>query len=215
MTCERFVRELRTRIADSWESSELEIPAEMRAHAQQCAACRARLEAARALHGPDPGTVPVPEGLEEAIVRRVRDDDRSVVRFPGEQVAASRRGVRRVLPRGVALAAAAALLVFVTAGITTMVVRGNQPTTVEVHLVLAAPNAQSVHVVGDWNGWDTQAQPLTDSDGDGVWEARFRVEPSTDYEYQFVIDSSRWVNDPNALIQVQDGFGGTNSVLDI
>ncbi|MGH8746879.1 MAG: 1,4-alpha-glucan branching enzyme, partial [Burkholderiales bacterium] len=38
---------------------------------------------------------------------------------------------------------------------------------------LWAPNAQSVSVIGEWNGWDPQAQALTPRpDGSGVWEAK-------------------------------------------
>ena len=33
------------------------------------------------------------------------------------------------------------------------------------------------------------------------------------YEYKFVIDRNTWVEDPNALDRVEDGYGGVNSVL--
>jgi len=87
--------------------------------------------------------------------------------------------------------------------------------TVEVHLTLQAPGAASVAVAGDWNGWDTGVHRLEDTDGDGIWELNFRVKAGREYEYQFVVDGTQWVHDPQSLLRVEDGFGGTNSILDI
>jgi 1,4-alpha-glucan branching enzyme len=56
---------------------------------------------------------------------------------------------------------------------------------------------------------------MHDADGDGVWELRLKLNESGEYQYQFLINGKRWVPDPNAPLQVEDGFGGTNSVLDI
>ncbi len=33
-----------------------------------------------------------------------------------------------------------------------------------------APNARSVSVIGDWNGWDAGAHPLTRQEGQGIWQ---------------------------------------------
>ncbi|MFW5643055.1 MAG: hypothetical protein ACOCYQ_03425 [Alkalispirochaeta sp.] len=87
--------------------------------------------------------------------------------------------------------------------------------TVEVHLTLEAPGATSVAVAGDWNGWDTGVHRLKDTDGDGIWELNFRVKAGREYEYQFVVDETQWVHDPRSYLRVEDGFGGTNSILDI
>jgi 1,4-alpha-glucan branching enzyme len=38
------------------------------------------------------------------------------------------------------------------------------------HFAVWAPNAQSVSVIGDWNGWDPRAHPLRGSDA-GIWSA--------------------------------------------
>jgi 1,4-alpha-glucan branching enzyme len=42
--------------------------------------------------------------------------------------------------------------------------------TAGVHFAVWAPNAASVAVMGDWNGWSKDAQPLRVRDGSGVWE---------------------------------------------
>lgn len=86
---------------------------------------------------------------------------------------------------------------------------------VRVILSLEAPTAESVAVVGDWNGWDSKSHQMNDADRDGVWELSLRLERGKEYQYQFLIDQEKWVPDPHAPLQVDDGFGGTNSILDI
>lgn len=201
MNCSEFSRELRERMRKSWDAASIPMTAEMTDHASDCDRCRAQLAAARALHGPDPGALEAPEGLVKRTLERVRVRDQRPDAAPR----------RRVIP----LLAAAAALVVMTATVTVLIARRADPDTVLVHLTLEAPGARSVAVVGDWNNWNLAAQPLADPDGDGVWELRIRVEPSREYEYQFVIDTDRWMSDPAAVLQVDDGFGGTNSVLDI
>jgi hypothetical protein len=86
---------------------------------------------------------------------------------------------------------------------------------VRVELRLEAPNARRVSVVGDWNAWDTAADPLRDPDDDGVWETTITLRPNEEYQYQFLIDGQTWIPDPSSALTVDDGFGGKNSVLDI
>lgn len=87
--------------------------------------------------------------------------------------------------------------------------------TITVRLTLEAPSAESVAVVGDWNGWDPSEHRMRDKNGDGVWELTLKVEKGGEYQYQFLINGKKWVPDPKAPLKVKDGFGGTNSVLDI
>lgn len=84
---------------------------------------------------------------------------------------------------------------------------------VYVEFVMEAPEASSVAVAGDFNGWEPRHQ-LTDPDGDGVWSGRVPLQPGV-HEYMFVIDDSRWVTDPNAQRYSDDGFGHRNAVLAI
>jgi hypothetical protein len=73
--------------------------------------------------------------------------------------------------------------------------------------------ARAVALVGDFNGWDTDATPMVRGDGAGrTWSARVPLEPGR-HEYAFVVDGQRWVVDPLAP-QVSDaGFGPTNAVV--
>ncbi len=75
------------------------------------------------------------------------------------------------------------------------------------------PDASSVNVAGSFNGWSTDAAPMSDDDGDGVWTAVLAIEPGT-YEYKFAIDGGTvWVADEGNPDSVPDPYGGANSVL--
>ena len=53
-----------------------------------------------------------------------------------------------------------------------------------------APNARAVSVVGDWNGWNTDADPLKPRwDGSGIWEG-FAAGARPGHAYKFRIASS-------------------------
>ena len=81
-----------------------------------------------------------------------------------------------------------------------------------VEVVLAAPQAAAVTIVGDFNGWDPQRTQLVRSSHEGLWRARLKLAPGV-YQYSFVLDGSDWVSDPLAKTALSDGFGGKNSVI--
>jgi hypothetical protein len=93
-------------------------------------------------------------------------------------------------------------------------VRG-APETIVVRFELQAPGAREVSVVGSWNRWDPEMQHLEDSDGDGVWIIEIPLRKGKEHQYQFLIDGENWIPDPTAPLQIDDGFGGINSVLQI
>jgi Glycogen recognition site of AMP-activated protein kinase len=74
------------------------------------------------------------------------------------------------------------------------------------------PGAQTVHVVGSFNDWQSGSIRLEDRDHDGVWRA-IVVLPAGTYEYMFVVDGERWVTDRLAERLVADEFGRENSVV--
>jgi anti-sigma factor RsiW len=82
----------------------------------------------------------------------------------------------------------------------------------EVQLTFSAPQAASVVVVGDFNGWDPQRTRMVRSDHSGTWTARLKLTPGV-HQYSFVIDGASWVLDPGAKTTLADGFGGKNSVI--
>lgn len=82
-----------------------------------------------------------------------------------------------------------------------------------VRLVMLQPGARSVQAAGDFNGWDPASTPLEPTTS-GAWTVTLRLEPGR-YEYMFVVDGERWVADPFAIEQADDGFGARNAVLDV
>ncbi len=65
-----------------------------------------------------------------------------------------------------------------------------------VSFALWAPWKKSVHLIGDFNGWDFQADPLA-VDESGLWWIEKRLDPGT-HAYQFVIDGETVIGDPYA-----------------
>ncbi|MDQ2998876.1 MAG: alpha-amylase family glycosyl hydrolase, partial [Chloroflexota bacterium] len=63
---------------------------------------------------------------------------------------------------------------------------------------LWAPWKESVHLIGDFNNWDLQADPLA-VDERGLWCIEKQLDPGT-HAYQFVIDGETTVGDPYARI---------------
>ena len=74
---------------------------------------------------------------------------------------------------------------------------------------LAAPDAQQVMLVADFNDWDETARPLK-QDRQGVWKTTVTLPPGR-YEYRFQVDGA-WVNDPACPDCVPNEFGTTNCV---
>jgi len=124
--------------------------------------------------------------------------------------------VVRPLWAAAGLAAAAALVLWIGAHPTGTQALATSSTrspvdTVYVHFSLISPAAHNVSVAGTFNGWDAASLTLRKV-ANGVWEATVPL-PVGEHRYQFVVDGQRWVPDPAAQAQVDDGFGGTNSVI--
>ncbi|MGE5640268.1 MAG: 1,4-alpha-glucan branching protein GlgB [Clostridia bacterium] len=63
------------------------------------------------------------------------------------------------------------------------------------HFAVWAPNAQSVSVIGDFNGWDPRAHPMEGSDA-GVWRALVpQAKKGTVYKYHIVARGGAWRGD--------------------
>jgi len=86
-------------------------------------------------------------------------------------------------------------------------------TPILVRLVVVQPGARIVQAAGDFNGWNPSRTPLEQT-ADGAWTVTLPLEPGR-YEYQFVVDGDRWIGDPFAVEQSNDGFGSRNAVLDV
>jgi hypothetical protein len=83
---------------------------------------------------------------------------------------------------------------------------------VRLAYVPANPSVDKVTVVGSFNNWDPEATPLQRQDG--VWSTVLVLAPGS-YEYMFFENGARWVTDPLAVQTTDDGFGGSNAILEV
>jgi hypothetical protein len=81
-----------------------------------------------------------------------------------------------------------------------------------VTFVLAAPSAREVAVIGSFNGWNAAGWTMTRDPSRGLWILSSALPPGS-HEYVFLIDGITPVADAAAVLSVDDGFGGRNSVL--
>lgn len=205
-------------MAEAWEGSAppAALPQEVMGHVRECPACAVRLEAARQLIGdqsyaggqyytqcsPDLG-------------RRI--GDRVIGQISGEK--RLNEGSARGFWRSQIVLTAAALLIVTMLSLISGIPREQQAalmaaeTYETVRLQVRAPLAQEVAVAGDWNDWDPEAQPLERIPGSDLWVIELELQPGRDYRYQFVIDGDQWISDPQVKQQIDDGFGGVNSLL--
>jgi Glycogen recognition site of AMP-activated protein kinase len=77
--------------------------------------------------------------------------------------------------------------------------------------VVVAPQAGTVSLVGDFNGWNVKATPMLHSPNGNVWTVRLPLSAGR-HLYAFVVDSA-WMSDPQAPLAPDDGFGHANSVI--
>ena len=70
--------------------------------------------------------------------------------------------------------------------------------------------AVSVSVVGDFNDWNKDKNPLKLEEG--IWKAEIALVPGR-HEYKFVINNTDWIIDPAAAETAPDKYGGKSSVV--
>jgi hypothetical protein len=81
-----------------------------------------------------------------------------------------------------------------------------------VRFAYVSDEASSVAVAGDFTDWEPVALDAHTVDGKTVWSGLVPVAKG-EHRYMFVLDGERWVNDPLAPVQRDDGFGHKNAVL--
>jgi len=220
MTCDEFRNAASRWLNREWAESEerQQIPQALREHGSTCARCRTRLEVLELLARPSElsETTP-PADLALRVMNRITAEERNRKRYTRAHTGeGARTGARfGLIMRWFVLPAAAAAALFVALTLGWSHVEAAPPNVEMVHLYIAAPHAQQVSVVGDWNGWTAGEDRLQDPDGDGVWEIELKIPSGGEYQYQFLINGEKWVPDPHSLLHIDDGFGGQNSVLAI
>jgi len=79
-----------------------------------------------------------------------------------------------------------------------------------VTLTFADPEANTVAVIGTFNGWSPVSSNMRRSQG--KWEINLHLAPGR-YAYRFLVNNSKHVVDPTNGMQEPDGYGGVNSIL--
>ncbi len=71
----------------------------------------------------------------------------------------------------------------------------------------------SVHLVGDFNGWDEQATPMTQRK-DGTYKALVEVEPGKKYAFRYLANGKVWFNDWEADGYMPGELGPDNCLVE-
>jgi 1,4-alpha-glucan branching enzyme len=79
----------------------------------------------------------------------------------------------------------------------------------KIQFDFSSSEAETVHLAGDFNNWDSQAIPLK-KDKKGMWKTSINLKPGR-YEYRFLVDGN-WENGASCSGCVPNGFGGKNCV---
>jgi len=79
-----------------------------------------------------------------------------------------------------------------------------------VHFTAIYPDAESVSLAGEFNGWDANANPML-RDEKGNWIISIPLSVGF-HEYKFVVDS-QWIPDPNNPATVVNNYGENNSTF--
>jgi hypothetical protein len=76
----------------------------------------------------------------------------------------------------------------------------------------AAPDAQSVTLVGDFNDWNSDTTPMMRLES-GDFLVTLNLPCNGEYRFRYLIDGNRWENDWNADKYVPNAFGSDDSVV--
>jgi 1,4-alpha-glucan branching enzyme len=80
-----------------------------------------------------------------------------------------------------------------------------------VTFIASFPQAKSVMLAGDFNGWKPEKNPMTRTGND--WQTKINLSKGT-YQYRFVVDGI-WQHDRANNMTQPNPYGGLNSVLKV
>ena len=195
------------RFVDEWELGTLDTAslAEFQKHVESCPDCARNFGALLPLILRDASSTAfigsarefLPQGFVDKVMSEIEPARGQIFQWP--------------VFRPALLAAAAAILV-VGIGIGGFFASRNSKVMM-VQFMLDAPTASRVQLVGDFTKWDPQGYELSRSAPDAPWVIRIPLEKGKAYTYNFIIDEGQWVSDPKAPAKIDDGFGGSGSLL--
>lgn len=89
----------------------------------------------------------------------------------------------------------------------------SQPGKKAVSFHLEAPEATSIALVGDFNGWDPNARNMRRSKS-GKWQVTVYLAPGV-YQYKFVVNGIEWREDHENPRRELNNYGTMNSVCEV
>jgi hypothetical protein len=78
--------------------------------------------------------------------------------------------------------------------------------------IFHSPEAKSVKIVGSFNNWMPTDDYLMQQNENGTWSKVITLAPG-EYQYKFIVDDDRWVEDKNNSNVAINSYGDKNSVL--
>ncbi|PJF40241.1 MAG: glycoside hydrolase [Chloroflexi bacterium] len=75
-------------------------------------------------------------------------------------------------------------------------------------------DAKNVHIVGEFNDWDEDANPMTRQD-DGSFTISLELETGRQYRFRYLLDAVRWENDWHADSYIPNPFSSDDSIVDL
>jgi 1,4-alpha-glucan branching enzyme len=79
---------------------------------------------------------------------------------------------------------------------------------------VGAKNAETVHLVGDFNQWDQHSLPMK-KQKDGSFKLVLDLAIDQEYQFRYLLDDHLWKNEDGADGYVPSPFGDNNSLLKI
>ena len=72
--------------------------------------------------------------------------------------------------------------------------------------------ADRICLVGDFNEWNTTSHPMR-RDRDGQWGLALDLEAGRAFQFRYLCDGERWMNDSQADAYVLNPYGSDNFVI--
>ncbi len=83
----------------------------------------------------------------------------------------------------------------------------------KVKFTYADKTAASVKILGLNNDWDTAVE--MNKKKDGTFSTEIALPKNSSQTFKYLVDDTLWVTDPEADAQTADGFGASNSVINV
>lgn len=167
---------------------------------------------------------PMPDNAVAEVLWRVEQSRRARSRWRGPAIggtlllaATLAAMVLRAPPRGrdePSAASSSAVAPPAAAGTvaTPIVGMGDAPALVPHQFVISLDGARSVDVVGDFNVWAPAATPMQQLEGTNTWSVVVPLSPGR-HAYAFLVDGTRWLADPRAVLVRDADFGRPTSAV--